>query len=258
MRRSPVRVRSSSTSPMYLEPSAMRRARPPVAMVRVSGPSSAIMRCEDAVDEADVAVVEADLEVVDGVGADDLGGLADVDAGEAGGAEEERVGGDAEAWSDGSADVFAARGDDVEGGGGAEVDDDDGGPSFFGDVFEEVEGGDAVDDAVCADFGGIVGADGETGAGAGLDEEGLDVEVELGGAAEDGIERRDDGGDGDAGDGGDIERAEAEEAAEEDAELVGGDVALGGDAPVGEELGGVGRGEAVETEDRVGVAYVDG
>jgi hypothetical protein len=38
---------------------------------------------EDAVDEADVAVVEADLDVVDGAGADDLGGLADLDAGQA-------------------------------------------------------------------------------------------------------------------------------------------------------------------------------
>jgi hypothetical protein len=71
---------------MYFEPPAMRRARPPVAMVRVSGAEFGDHAFEDAVDQADVAVVEADLEVVDGVGADDLGGLADVDAGQAGGA----------------------------------------------------------------------------------------------------------------------------------------------------------------------------
>ena len=33
---------------------------------------------EDAVDQADVAVVEADLDVVGGAGADDLGGLLDL------------------------------------------------------------------------------------------------------------------------------------------------------------------------------------
>jgi hypothetical protein len=56
----------------------------------------------------DVAVVEADLQVVDGVGADDAGGLAHIDAGQAGRADEQRVGGDAEAGGDGSADIFAA------------------------------------------------------------------------------------------------------------------------------------------------------
>ncbi len=63
---------------------------------------------EDAVDQADVAVVEADLHVVDGVGADDLGGTLDVDAGQAGGAGEEGVGGDAQAGSDGAAEELAA------------------------------------------------------------------------------------------------------------------------------------------------------
>ena len=63
---------------------------------------------EDAVDEADVAVVEAALQMADGVGADDLGGALDVDAAEAGGAGEERVGAEAEAGSDGAAEVFAA------------------------------------------------------------------------------------------------------------------------------------------------------
>ena len=116
----------SSTWRMYFEPPAMRRARPPVAMVLGVGAELGDHAFEDAVDQADVAVVEADLQVVDGVGADDLGGLADVDAGQARGAGEESVGGDAEAGGDGAAEVFAAGTDDVEGGGGAEVDDDDG------------------------------------------------------------------------------------------------------------------------------------
>ncbi len=91
-------------------------------------------------------------------------------------------------------------------------------------VAQEIDRGDAVDDAVGADLGGVVGEDGQAGADAGLDEERLDVEVELGGAAQGGVERRDDGGDGDAGDVGHGERAQGEEVAEEDAELVGGEV----------------------------------
>src|SRR5438874_5162977 len=72
---------------------------------------------EDAVDQADVAVVEADLEVVHRASADDLGGLADIDAGQTGGPGEEGIGGDAEARRDGSAEELAAAGDTVEGGG---------------------------------------------------------------------------------------------------------------------------------------------
>ena len=126
-------------------------------------------------------------------------------------------------------------------------------------MLKNLMGGYAVDDAVGADFGGVVGEDGQAGAGSGFDEEGLEVEVAFGDAAEGGVERRDDGGDDDSGDGGDIERAEGEEVAEEDGELVDGDVAAGGDAPVGEEFGGgFGCGEAVEAEDCVGVADVDG
>jgi len=211
--------------------------------------------------------------VVDGVGADDLDRLADVDAEQAGGANEEGVGGDAEAGSDGPADVFSARGDNVEGGGGAEVDDNDGrvGSCWLlvagcwllvggqGSVPEDLQRGDAVDDAVGAHLGGIVGEDGQAGADAGLDEQRLDVAVELGGAAQGGVERRHDRGDGNAGDLGDVQRAQGEEVAEDDAKLVDGGVAVGGDAPVGEQGGGrAGSGEAVEAEDRVGVADVDG
>src|ERR1019366_6236366 len=90
--------------------------------------------------------------------------------------------------------------------------------------------GDAVDDAVGSDFGGIVDEDGHAGADAGFDEERLDVEVEFDGVAQGGIERRDDGGDGDAGDLGDVDGAEREEVAEEDADLADGGAAVGGDA----------------------------
>ena len=140
-------------------------------------------------------------------------------------------------------------GDDVEGGGGAHV-DDDGGSAVL------VEGGDAVDDAVGADFGGIVGEDGEAGFDAGLDEEGLDLEENLADAAESRVEGRDDRGDGDAVDVIEGVTGGEEEAAEGDADLVEGLVAGCGDAPVGDEFRG--RAEAVETEDRVSVACVDG
>jgi len=147
---------------------------------------------EDAVDQADVAVVEADLEVVDGAGADDLGGLADVDAREAGRAGKQRFGGDPETGGDGSAEELAFGGDDVEGGGGAEVDDDDGRVRARR-ILEELVGRDGVDDPVGADVDGVVGEDGQTGADAWFDEERLEFEVELDGSAQSGVERRNDG-----------------------------------------------------------------
>src|SRR4051794_23140015 len=52
---------------------------------------------EDAVDQANVAVIQAALKVRDGVGADDLLRALDIDAAEPGGARKERIGADAEA-----------------------------------------------------------------------------------------------------------------------------------------------------------------
>ena len=104
---------------------------------------------EDAIDQTDVAVKKAALQMRDGVSADGASGTLDIDARKLGGAGEERVRGDAQTGSDDAADVFALRGDDVEGGGGAEVDDDDGSAVAR-------EGGDAVDDAVRAESRRIV------------------------------------------------------------------------------------------------------
>ena len=103
---------------------------------------------------------------------------------------------------------------------------------------ESVEGGDAVDDAVGADLGGVVGEDGQAGADAGLDEEGLDVEVEIGGTAQGGVERRDDGGDDDAGDVGDVDARRAKRSRKSMPNSSTVMLAVGGDAPVGEERGG--------------------
>jgi hypothetical protein len=213
---------------------------------------------ENAVDEADVAVVEADLEVVDCAGADDLGGLTNVDAGQAGGAGEEGVGRDGEARGNGSAEELALGGDAIEGSSSAEVDDDDR-RVWACNLFEELVGGDAVDDAVGAYLRRIVGEDGQAGADTGFDEEWLDATEVFGGAAQGGVERRHDRGDNNAADLRNIERAQSEEVAEENAKLVDGGIAVGGDAPVGEQGSrGLWRGNAVETENRVGVADVDG
>src|SRR6185312_2499330 len=98
-------------------------------------------------------------------------------------------------------------------------------------------GGDAVDDAVGADFRGVVDEDGDAGADAGFDEERLDAAVGLKRAAGRGVEGRDDGGDDDAGDVGEREGAKGEEVAEDDTDLVDSDGAGSGDTPVGEEFG---------------------
>ena len=92
----------------------------------------------------------------------------------------------------------------------------------------------------------------------------LDAEEDLDSAAEGGVERRDDGGDGDAGDGGEIERRAWRRGCGRvtpSSSMVRS--RWRGDAPVGDGGGG-GRGRgcrgvaAVRAEDRVGVAYVDG
>src|ERR1700759_1507883 len=55
---------------------------------------------EDAVDQAYVTVIEADLNIVDSPGSDDLCRLFDIDSGKPGSSGEERTGRDAEARSD--------------------------------------------------------------------------------------------------------------------------------------------------------------
>src|SRR5947199_1278828 len=79
---------------------------------------------EDAVDEADVAVVDAGLHGGGGVAADQLGGLADVHPVETRGVREEGFGRDADPGRDDPPHVLPRRVDHVEGGGGAEVDHD--------------------------------------------------------------------------------------------------------------------------------------
>ena len=111
----------SSISAMKRESSEIWRARPPVAMMCGWLAKLGNDAFKDAVDEADVAVVKAALQVGDGIGADDLGGALDIHAAQAGGARKQRIGAEAEAGCDGAAQVLALGGDHVERGRGAEV-----------------------------------------------------------------------------------------------------------------------------------------
>ncbi len=183
---------------------------------------------EDAVDQTEVTVVEAGLQAAYGVGADHAGGLANFYAWQAGSAREECVGGDADAGADDSAQVFAFGRDAVEGGGGAEVDDHAGASVF-------IEGGDGVDDAVGADFGGIVIVDGHAGLDAGLDEQWFRVEVALADLAQHGVERGHYRRDHDAVNAGGFKAGHGKKIAEEDAVFVNGAALPRSDAPVGYE-----------------------
>src|SRR5690606_6974561 len=106
----------------------------------------------EAFDEAGIAEDEPRLHGVDGIATEHVGGRFERHAVELGGAAGQRAGGKFEAGGDDDAKQGAAGGDNVEGGGGAHV---------YGDAGPRVEmvGGDGVDDAVGADFGGVVGGD---------------------------------------------------------------------------------------------------
>src|SRR5258708_7048648 len=127
---------------------------------------------EDAIDQAEIAVIEARLQAADGIGSDDAGGFANLDAGQAGGALKKCVGGNADAGADDSAHVLAFGGDAVEGGGGAEVYDDAGATVFF-------KCGHGVHDTVGADFGGVLGGNRQPGFDSGLGESRLVILVAL-------------------------------------------------------------------------------
>ena len=79
---------------------------------------------QNAIHQADVAVVKAALQMRDGVGADHLGRALDVDAAQPRGARKQRIGADAEARRDGAAQVLAALRDHFKLGRRAEVDHD--------------------------------------------------------------------------------------------------------------------------------------
>ena len=138
-------------------------------------------------DAADHAAITDGGTGEDGFGgglADGVGGLAEGDLGEEGGALMEVVGHEAEAGGDDAADVVFVGGEDVEGDGGAEVDDDARGAVEVGE-------GDGVGEAVGADgFGfGVTNADAHGGVMAEFDELGAEDGAEGGnGVWDDGAE----------------------------------------------------------------------
>src|SRR5580700_11337810 len=81
---------------------------------------------ENAVDQANVAVKETNLQCLNGVGTNDLGRLADFDAWQTRGTGEERFGRDVKAGGDGAAEELSFAGDNIKIGCRAEIDDDAG------------------------------------------------------------------------------------------------------------------------------------
>ncbi len=206
---------------------------------------------EDAVDQSDVAVEEADLEIVYGICADYFWRTFDFDTGQARSACEERLSGDVEAGSDGSADEFAFGGDDVEVGRRAEVDDDAGASVFF-------ECADAVSDTVGSGFAGMVDADGHPGFDSGLDKERLLVEVSFAELAQNPVDGGDDGGDDDSADVWGLNALALKKIADKDSVFVGGLALTRADAPCDAQLAGAPVVNGVNRDDGVRIVYVEG
>ena len=115
--RSPVRVRSGSTWSMTSVSWATAPASPPVA-IHVAVPSPAIasrIPRDDALQHADVAVVEPGLHGGDGRGPDQLVGLPDLDARQTGRALEEGIRRDLHPGTDDAPQILTLAGDRVEG-----------------------------------------------------------------------------------------------------------------------------------------------
>jgi hypothetical protein len=146
--------------------------------------------------------------------------------------------------------ILAALGDDFKLRSRPEVDDDARAAIFL-------ECGNGVTQPVRTELGGIVDQDGHACLDAGFDEHRLDVEVGFAHEAQRGVNGRDDRGDDDVLDLGGVDAFHVEEIDEERAVLVHGLRAMGGEAPVGGQLGGIAV-EPVEAELGVGVADIEG
>ena len=117
--------------------------------VELALPPKAIGRNPTQSMQAGVAEHDAGLHRVLRVSADDLRRTLDLDAGQLGGAREQRIGADLDAGRDHPAHVFALRRDAIERRRGAEVDDDE-------RAVEALVGGHGVDDAVRADLARVL------------------------------------------------------------------------------------------------------
>src|SRR5688572_15958793 len=201
---------------------------------------------DQAVDEREVAEVEAGLDRAHRRLADDPLGATDLDSPESRRALEEGLGGDRDARHDDPARVLPLLGDDVERGRRSEVDDDAG-------AAQPLVGRDGVDDAVRADFLRGVVEDRHAGPDSRLHEERLssgDLSERL---AKRELERRDHARDDDVAGGIGDAAPRSEEALRGQSDLVGRRVAAGRQPPVAHE-----RRALEETEHRVRVPDVDG
>src|ERR1700722_2318087 len=210
------------------------------------GPELGAQAVDDRVDLAGGAVDDAGADGVDCGLADQRAGRGDVDLGQGGGALGERLERDLDAGRDDPAEVLAVGGDGVVGDGGAEVDDDAGSA-------EAGVRGDGVDEPVGTDLAGVVVADRHGGLDAGPDDEHLVAEVALDHGAPFGAEDGHGGGDDRGVDVGHRDVAQLEQVAQRGAELVGGGLADGGEAPVLAQLA-----LAEGPEVGLGVSDVDG
>src|SRR6266481_3380751 len=172
---------------------------------------------EDSIYQSQIAVIEADLHVADGVLADDAfaSGLANVHTREARGATEERVGGDAQSRRDRAAQILTLRADHIERGRSAEVYDHAWPAEFF-------ERRHAVHDSVRSHLSGIICQHRHASLQAGLHENGIDVEVALADFAQRGIHGWNDGRDDDVLHVRALDAVEHEQVAEEHTVLIHG------------------------------------
>ena len=199
---------------------------------------------DDSIHHVRVSVVEAGLQRLHRVRADDFSGILDLHAKQTRGARKKRFGRDADAGSKHSAHVFAARGDHVKINRRAEIHDD-----ARAAVFRERR--DGVDDPVRAHFLRIVVQNGHAGFHARLDEQGLHAKIPLGHFLERGIERRHNRADDHAADRRRIDSRQSKKFSREDAVLIDGLIARRREPPVRHEFRA-----AEKSEDRVRVSDI--
>jgi len=202
---------------------------------------------EDAVDQADVAVVEAALQVAHGVGADDLGGALDVDAAQPCGAGEERFRAEPEAGRNDAAQV-SPRSEMTSNLVAVPKSTTMHGPPYFSNAAMESQRRSAPSSVGLSTSTGMpVLMPGST-------KKRLDVEVGLAHLAKRGVDGRDDRRDDDVLDLRGVDALHVEEIDEQRAVLVHGLCVVGGESPVGGQRLRV---ETEETELGIGIADVE-
>ena len=184
---------------------------------------------DDAVDLAGEAVDDPRADRVDGGLADQRAWRVEVDARQLRRARRERLDRDLDARRDDPAEVLAVGRDRVVGDRRAEVHDD-------ARAAEALVRGDRVDQAVGAELARVLDPDRHAGLHAGAHHEHLVAEVVLGHVRPRRAQRRDHGGHDRRRDLVEAEAAQAEQVLQRGAELVGGRLAHGREAPVLDEL----------------------